>query len=401
MAVPLLFDAALALACTFSPSGEPQIGPPLEPSAWYRLCGITPPEATQADLVALACAENLPEACLPRLRALPALLDAARGRLESLARRGVTVITACHADWPSRLTQRLGSSAPILLYTAGDLSLVHTGGLTVVGSRELTDEATTFAQRVGRTCADQAITVISGAAKGADRTAMTACLQEDGASIGVVPDGLGRAAHATVWRTHVDAGRLLLISMEPPEAAFTARAAHCRNRVLYALGDWSLVISAREGVGGTWTGAMTNLREGWSPLFVRDEPGAEAGNAALIRQGALPVARDVLGFGVGLRAWLNDMAESYNPQPCDSRPHEPVQSTLPFPPGPALLAVWPVLQPLLRQGVSASRVASELGVLNMQARRWLEEATAAGMAIRLARGRFGLPGEDNVIRTEG
>ncbi len=385
-----LFDETLALACTLHPSiGDPSI-PPLDPTEWYRLIGIAPAHAAVDDLVTYAREANLSDAVLRRLEAVPLLMDMACERLDRLSRRGITVITASHPDWPRRLTQRLGSSAPILLYTTGNRALLNESGLTIVGSRELTEDAVTFAQRAGRTCADQAIPVISGAAKGADRTAMIACLQEDGMAIGVLPDGLARAAQSALWRAYLESDHLLLISMEPPEAAFTARAAHCRNRVLYALGDWSLVISAREGMGGTWTGAISNMREGWSPLFVRDEPNVEAGNRALIAQGALPMTRDTLGFGTDLAAWLSEMAKGYRPLLDEPRPEEPRQMALPLPPSPALLAVWPVLEPLLRRGASASSIAAELGVVNAQARRWLREAEAAGLATRSARNTYTL-----------
>ena len=50
-----------------------------------------------------------------------------------------------------------------------------------------------------------------------------------------------------------------------------------------------MVINSALRSGGTWQGAIENLKHGWVPLYVRT-PGEGDGNAALVAEGALPFA---------------------------------------------------------------------------------------------------------------
>ena len=58
-----------------------------------------------------------------------------------------------------------------------------------------------------------------------------------------------------------------------------------RNRLIYCLSDW-VVVSASNTDGGTWTGALDNLKHNWTPLWVRSGPDTPPGNARLIALGA-------------------------------------------------------------------------------------------------------------------
>jgi predicted Rossmann fold nucleotide-binding protein DprA/Smf involved in DNA uptake len=51
-----------------------------------------------------------------------------------------------------------------------------------------------------------------------------------------------------------------------------------RNKLIYALADWAIVVASAAGQGGTWTGALENLKAGWAPLFVRNGSDVPDGN---------------------------------------------------------------------------------------------------------------------------
>ena len=59
-----------------------------------------------------------------------------------------------------------------------------------------------------------------------------------------------------------------------------------RNKYIYALSDRALVIESALESGGTWRGAVEDLRYQWVPLYVRSSSDG-AGNAALLKRGAL------------------------------------------------------------------------------------------------------------------
>jgi predicted Rossmann fold nucleotide-binding protein DprA/Smf involved in DNA uptake len=59
-----------------------------------------------------------------------------------------------------------------------------------------------------------------------------------------------------------------------------------RNRYVYCLCEAAIVVASKRGEGGTWAGAVENLKQGWTPLWTRVVPDAESGNAELVRRGA-------------------------------------------------------------------------------------------------------------------
>jgi predicted Rossmann fold nucleotide-binding protein DprA/Smf involved in DNA uptake len=81
--------------------------------------------------------------------------------------------------------------------------------------------------------------------------------------------------------------QLVLISPYDPSAGFNVGHAMQRNKLIYALADAALVVSADLDKGGTWAGATEQLEKlHLVPVFVR--AGASVGLDALAKKGALP-----------------------------------------------------------------------------------------------------------------
>ncbi len=60
-----------------------------------------------------------------------------------------------------------------------------------------------------------------------------------------------------------------------------------RNRLIYTLADYAVVVASEVGRGGTWAGALENQKHGWTPIFILSHKQMPPGNRALIEQGAL------------------------------------------------------------------------------------------------------------------
>lgn len=204
--------------------------------------------------------------------------------LEKWQRSGLWVLSRSDAAYPVRLKKKLGQSAPPLLYGAGDTALLDAGGLAMVGSRDVSEQALEFTRNVACACARDKLGVISGGAKGVDSAAMQGAGEAGGIVIGVLAADLLRASVNRHNRTGIQSGQLVLVSPYNPEAGFNAGNAMARNRFIYALADYALVVDSAQGEGGTWAGAIENLRHNWVPLYVRIS-GEKAGNAALIAKG--------------------------------------------------------------------------------------------------------------------
>ena len=207
--------------------------------------------------------------------------------LQRGAKMGCRPITRVSPEYPLILRQRLGLDSPGCLWVKGDALLLNAPAIALVGSRELREENRRFAEEVGRQATLQGLVLVSGNARGADRTAQNACLGAGGQVISVVADELSKQP----LRENV-----LYVSEEDFDESFSSQRALSRNRVIHALGRMVFVAQSDLGKGGTWDGTVKNLRFGWSPVACfRD--GSEA-SSQLEQMGAYLIDKtDVQDFG--------------------------------------------------------------------------------------------------------
>lgn len=161
-------------------------------------------------------------------------------------------------SYPLVLRKRLGEESPGVLWANGNLSLLCEPTVSLVGSRELSEDNRAFAWEVGRQAALQGYTLVSGNARGADRTAQDSCLENGGKVISVVADEL---------RKYSGGEKVLYLSEDGFGEGFSSLRALSRNRVIHGLGLKTFVAQASLGMGGTWDGTVKNLRFGWSDVF--------------------------------------------------------------------------------------------------------------------------------------
>ena len=202
--------------------------------------------------------------------------------------RAIWVLSRADEAYPRRLKQRLRNDAPALLYGCGERSILDSQGLAMVGSRDVDESLLEYTREVASRVANAGRSVVSGAAQGVDQAAMNAALDVGGKVTGVLTGNLERT---TMRREHRDlllAGRLVLVSPYDPCAAFNVGHAMQRNKTIYALADAALVINATTDRGGTWAGAVEQLRKYPTPVYVRSTGAACAGLDALRAKGALP-----------------------------------------------------------------------------------------------------------------
>ena len=202
-------------------------------------------------------------------------------------RAGCVPVTRVSAAYPLLMRKNLGLDSTGILWARGDLSLLNTPAVALVGSRDLNPENRRFAEEVGRQAALQGLTLVSGNARGADRTAQEAALEAGGAVISVVADELAKQP----LRENV-----LYLSEDGFEEPFSAIRALSRNRCIHAMVWRTFVAQTFDGTGGTWDGTVKNLRAGWSDVYCFSDGSEGAEN--LHRMGAMPVAiEDLSDFG--------------------------------------------------------------------------------------------------------
>lgn len=179
---------------------------------------------------------------------------------------GCVPITRVSEHYPLHLRKRLELDSSGVLWGRGDLSLLQQPMVALVGSRELRQENRKFAAEAGCQAARQGYVLVSGNARGADRTAQESCLEAGGKVISVVADEL--------WKPPLREN-MLYLSEDDYEASFSAQRALSRNRVIHALGLKTFVAQSSLHIGGTWDGTVKNLQNRWSDVYGFDD-GSEA-----------------------------------------------------------------------------------------------------------------------------
>ncbi|WP_246844842.1 DNA-processing protein DprA [Altererythrobacter sp. TH136] len=203
--------------------------------------------------------------------------------------RAIWVVSRADSEYPKRLKARLRSQAPALLYGCGEVADLNRGGLAVVGSRHVDDELTDYAIDVGSLAAQANRPIVSGGARGIDQAAMRGALEAGGRVCGVLTDSLERQVMTREHRDMLLDGQLILVSPYDPNAGFNRGHAMQRNKIVYALADAALVVSSDVEKGGTWAGAIEQLRKlKLVRVYVRSTGTPQRGLDALLANGAIP-----------------------------------------------------------------------------------------------------------------
>jgi predicted Rossmann fold nucleotide-binding protein DprA/Smf involved in DNA uptake len=283
-------QAVLLLTAHFSKPapGDPK---PLTPTEWGRFAlwlreqGQAPEALLTGETPKLLDGWRDDTVPAERIHALLSRSPALALALEKWQRAGLWVITRSDPDYPSRLKKLLKNSSPPLFFGCGNRRLLNRGGLTVVGSRDATQGDLDFACKLGGAAAEAGYSIASGGARGIDESAMLGALEREGTVIGVLSDRLLKAAMSSKYRPALMARNLVLISPFNPEAGFDVGNAMARNKYVYCIADAAVIVHSGTK-GGTWSGALENLKHGWVPLWVKPTTDRKSGNAQIVAKGA-------------------------------------------------------------------------------------------------------------------
>ena len=351
-----------------------------------------------ADNLIQACGSVIEEARLKSLLGRTSLLNQAIERWQA---HDIWVNSRADGAYPRRLKKRLREDAPAIIYGCGDIPLLDSGGLAVVGSRHADDELTEYATKVGRLAANARKTLVSGGARGIDKSAMLGAINAGGKVIGVLADSLERKVVDCDSHNMLREGNLVLISPYDPNAGFNIGNAMQRNKLIYALSDAALVVSSDLKKGGTWAGAIEQLEKlKFVPIYVRSTGSTSTGLDTLRNKGALPWPnpQDTDAFNAilatapsclrvsqqaSLPLFSEEMAEAASTQlshtEAESDASHQIATNPPTPADTLFTTVRGVLQSILKSPMKDTEVASALNVSKAQARSWLQRLSDEGL----------------------
>lgn len=241
-----------------------------------------------ASTVDLQSTLTLTEDEAARLRQLLDRGGALAIELEKLESLGIWALTRADTEYPTRFRERLKAAAPPVLFGAGPIANIGLPGLAIVGSRNVDEEGTAAAEFAGRMCAEVNWAVYSGAARGVDQISMKACLDAGGNVVGALAESLEKTIRDPFSRRAISEEQLTLLTPYSPKVPFSVGTAMGRNKLIYALADYALVVASDAETGGTWAGATEALKSGLTLLFVRDGEKVPEGNRKLLQRGAIP-----------------------------------------------------------------------------------------------------------------
>jgi len=210
-------------------------------------------------------------------------LDAALARVEEV---GARVVVRDDPAYPPQLRE-IGW-APFLLYVRGDVDLLATPSIAVVGTRRASEYGLQAARMLAGDLAAAGVTIVSGLALGIDGAAHRAALGIGGPTIAVLGCGIDVAyppRHAQLQEEIATKGAV--VSEYPPGTPPDGGNFPARNRIVSGLAVATLVVEAGETSGALLT-ARDAAEQGRDVFAV---PGrifspASVGTHALIAAGA-------------------------------------------------------------------------------------------------------------------
>lgn len=231
------------------------------------------------DLVKLGYGQDMAQRIVALLEEEDLLLH----YLRKAQRAGCVPIPRNSPLYPPELRDRLGEETPGCLWAKGDLEIWRKPMISLVGSRDLSPKNEEFAREAGRQAALQGYVLVSGNARGADKTAQESCLKSGGQVVSIVADSLEK---------HSMRENILYLSEGGFDEEFSSQRALSRNRCIHALGEKVLVAQSSYQHGGTWDGTVKNLRFHWSEVFCFSD--GSPGTELLCQMGANPVTFEQL-----------------------------------------------------------------------------------------------------------
>ena len=176
--------------------------------------------------------------------------------VEACHKKGIAVLTRDH--FILKKMQVLQESAPVLLYACGkNFELDNTVG--IVGARRCTQDTKRLTFEVTHDFVIRNHVIISGMAKGVDAYAHTTCIKAGGYTIAVLGNGLD-ICYPNEHKALMDSIRHtgLLLSEYPPGCSPAPYRFPQRNRLISALSDRLVVLSAGERSGALITAKWAN-----------------------------------------------------------------------------------------------------------------------------------------------
>lgn len=156
---------------------------------------------------------------------------------------GITPVTIYSPYYPELLKQ--GVEPPFCLYCKGDIDLLKSDCIAIVGSRKITEYGKVVTAEFAREFARANLTVVSGLALGVDAIAHSVTLENGGNTIAVMAGGFKHVyPQSNYWLYQDICNKGLVVTEYVPDAEPLAYNFPVRNRIIAGLSRGVLVTEA-------------------------------------------------------------------------------------------------------------------------------------------------------------
>jgi DNA processing protein len=163
------------------------------------------------------------------------------------------LLTPSSALWPQQVNA-LGATAPILLWTRGDETLLDSRMVALTGARSCTSDGRKASSEIADGLAARAWTVVAGGSYGLEAAAHQSALTTTGKTVAVLASGLNTLFPSGNSQMLENIGdTALLISERAPGTRAAAWRFQRRNRLLGAITEKSIIVEATAHSGAIAT----------------------------------------------------------------------------------------------------------------------------------------------------
>jgi DNA processing protein len=136
------------------------------------------------------------------------------------------------------------------VWCAGDIELIRKSAVSIVGTRDVSQNGAARARRLAKELSDVGLTVFSGLAKGVDTEALRSAIHVGGHVVAVIGTPLDKAYPAENKRLQEEIYRkhLLVSQFRPGQRVFPSHFPE-RNKLMAALSDGTAIIEAGDTSG--------------------------------------------------------------------------------------------------------------------------------------------------------
>lgn len=162
-----------------------------------------------------------------------------------------------NSNYPKQLKKI--NNPPNQLYLKGNIELLETPGIAIIGSRKCTEYGEKMADKFSSELSLYGLTIISGMAEGIDSFAHMGSIKTTGNTIAVLPSGLNKIypeKNINLYKQILENNGLILTEYEEDEKADSKKFLE-RNRIVSGLAIGTLVVEGGHRSGTSVTANLT------------------------------------------------------------------------------------------------------------------------------------------------